>query len=183
VQSFKEAIDRRDGYGRRMKTLSQVVLAGLVILGFATGEALGQPMSAQAALAEFALVGSWAPSCTAPTVVLTFKSGATSQFVVRLDKDGARFDIKSATKLGSDLATLELRPISFFKDGRWQAASAAYAQQVLQYAFGKNGNSLVSTWESQLRIGVPAGLYSKCATLGALVSPPPQRQFPPPPRP
>ena len=85
-------------------------------------------MPVQAALAEFGLPGQWAaPSCGQPFVVLTFESSPTAQFVIRRDKDGARFDITGATKLQNDLATLELRPNSVFKGDTWQAASAADA--------------------------------------------------------
>jgi hypothetical protein len=76
---------------------------------------------------------------------------------------------------------LELRPASSFQDGRWQAASAADAKQVLQYAFGKRDNKFVSLWKMQLRLGIPAGAYTKCTTLGPFDSAP--RGTPPPPPP
>ena len=165
-----------------MKTVLRIALAALAIVGFATVEALGQKMPVQAALAKFGLSGQWAaPTCGQPFVVLTFESSPTSQFVMRRDKDGVRFDITGATKLQNDIATLQLRPNAVFKAGRWQAASAADASEVLTYAFGKHGNNLVSPWESQLRLGVPAGLYTKCTTLGPFDSAP--RGAPPPPAP
>ena len=131
-----------------MKTVLRIALAALAIVGFAAVEALGQKMPVQAALAEFGLPGQWAaPSCAQPFVVLTFESSPTSQFVIRRDKDGARFDITGATKLQNDVATLELRRTSVFHGGRWQATSAADASEVLTYAFGKRGNNLGSTSE------------------------------------
>ena len=85
---------------------------------------------------------------------------AAQAVLIRGDKDGARFDITRATKLQNEFATLELRHAAVFQDGRRQAASAADARQVLTYAFGKRGNNVASTWESQLRVGVPAGVYA-----------------------
>lgn len=167
-----------------MKTVLRIALAALTVVGFAAVEALGQKMPVQAALAEFGLPGQWAaPSCAQPFVVLTFESSPTAQFVIRRDKDGARFDIMGATKLQNDIATLQLRPNSVFKDGKWQAASTADASGVLTYAFGKHGNNLVSPWESQLRLGVPATVYTKCTTLGPFDSTPRGAPLPPPPRP
>jgi hypothetical protein len=171
-----------------MKAVVRIALVVVAIVDLTAAEALGQAMPVPALLAEFGLPGQWAaPSCDRPYVVLAFESGPTSQFVIRRDKDGARFDITSAKKLQNDLAELELRPASFFKDSRWQAASAADANQVLQYAFGKRDNKFVSLWEMQLRLGVPAGVYTKCTTLGPFDSaprgtPPPPPPPPPPPR-
>jgi hypothetical protein len=167
-----------------MRTTLRSGLAAFAIVGVAGVEALGQRMTAPAALTEFGLPGHWAaPSCDRPFVVLTFESSPTAQFVVRSDKDGVRFGIASATKLEKDLATLELRRTAMFQDGMWQATSAADAGQVLTYAFGKSGNNLASTWESQLRLGVPAGVYMKCATLGPFDSAPRGAPLPPPPPP
>jgi hypothetical protein len=167
-----------------MKTVLRIALAALAIVGFAAVEALAQTMPVQAALAEFGLPGQWAaPSCGQPFVVLTFESSPTFQFVIRRDKDGARFDITSAKKLQSDIATLQIRPNAVFRGGKWQAASTADTSEVLTYAFGKHGNNLVSPWESQLRLGVPAGVYTKCTTLGPFDSTPRGAPLPPPPRP
>lgn len=41
-------------------------------------------------------------SCAQLLVVLTFERGATSQFVMRRDNDGARFHITGAMKLQND---------------------------------------------------------------------------------
>ena len=98
-------------------------------------------MPVQAALAEFGLPGQWAaPSCGQPFVVLTFESSPTSQFVIRRDKDGARFDITSATN--QTIFQLELRTPSSKRDGRHVRAS----DKSSTYAFGKRGNNLVSPW-------------------------------------
>jgi hypothetical protein len=43
-----------------MKTVLQIALAALAIVGFAAVEALGQTMPVRAALAEFGLSGQWA---------------------------------------------------------------------------------------------------------------------------
>jgi hypothetical protein len=159
-------------------------LIGLAIVGATTAEVLSQAaMPAQAALAEFGLPGNWAQDCGRLIVALTFESGGNAQLVIRREKDGVRFDIRSANKIQNDTASLELRPNTVLNGGKWQAASAADATEILHFIFGKRGNSLVSLWETQIRLGVPAGVYSKCNALGPFVTPPRQPPFPPPPRP
>jgi hypothetical protein len=166
----------------------RAALLGLAIIGFTGSDGLGQApsnraastaMPAQAALAEFGLPGTWAQDCARPYVVLTFESGAAPQLALRQEKDGVRFDIRSATKIDSQLISFELRRSAVLSDGKWQAAAA---DQPPDFIVGKRGNDLVSLWEMQLRHGVPAGVYAKCGTLGPFVTPQP-RNFPPPPRP
>lgn len=164
---------------------STLALVGFAVAGFAAVDVRGQvpvALSVQTALAEFGLAGTWAQECARPYVALTFESGANAQLVMRREKDGVRFDIRSAAKLSDDLVSLDLRPISVLNDGKWRAPSAAETNPVPQFVVGKRGNDLVSPWEMQLRLGVPAGVYTRCSTLGSFVSPQP-RDFPPPPPP
>jgi hypothetical protein len=147
--------------------IPRTALIGLAIVGATTAEVLGQAaMPAQAALAEVGLPGNWAQDCARPIVALTFESGGNAQLVIRREKDGVRFDIRSANKIQDDTASLGLRPNAVLDSGKWQAASAADATHILHFIFAKRGNNLVSLWETQIRLGVPAGVYSKCSTLG-----------------
>lgn len=94
-----------------------------------------------------------------------------------------RFDIRGASKIQDDLLSLELRLISVLRADKWQAPSADEAKQVLFFGFAKRGSDLVSLWETQVRLGVPVGAYTKCATLGPIGSAPPAPRMPmqPPP--
>lgn len=144
-------------------------------------------MPVQTALSEFGFVGKWAQICATPDVVLTFETGASPQLTLQGPKGGTRFDIRAATKIQEDLLGLEIRLVSVQLGGKWQAPSAEDAGQVLHPGFAKRGNDLVSLWETQVRLGVPVGAYTKCSTLGPIGSAPPApripMQSPPPVRP
>ena len=153
----------------------QAALIGLAIIGFTGSEGLGHASSnrpASLALAEFGLPGTWAQDCARPYVVLTFESGAAPQLAIQRDKDGVRFDIRSAMKIDSESISFELRRSAVLNDGKWQAVAAA-ADQLLNFVVGKRGNDLVSLWEMQLRHGVPAGVCSKVQHLGTVCQPTP----------
>ncbi|MBI3199476.1 MAG: hypothetical protein HYZ40_18590 [Rhodospirillales bacterium] len=192
----EEDIGDRDAYDLLMASLRTlcVALVGLAIVDLAGFRAWAQPSSNQpasvsmpvhTALSEFGFVGKWAQICATPDVVLTFDTGASPQLTIQGPKGGMRFEIRGASKVQSDLLGLELRLISVLRADKWQAPLANEAKQILFFGFAKQGNYLVSLWETQVRLGVPVGAYSKCTTLGPIGSAPPAPRMPmqPPPRP
>ncbi len=108
-----------------------MALVGFAVAGFTAVDVLGQaPVTLPVPFAEFRLAGTWALECARPYVALTLESGVSAQLVMRREKDGVRFDIRSAAKLSDDLVSLDLRPISVLNDGKWRAPSAAETNPV-----------------------------------------------------